>query len=186
MLSLPVFSVLAIDDDTIGNFNLVEGNAPIIAGWFETDDVFSPYADVTFNATVIDLDNTSDELTVKLFYSVDSFDTTNISIDMVFDSEIIAGTYYYELDFSGMAENTYIEYYYWVTDGNFTDREPAIGEPYLSIQWQYQAITLIRHPPSVTLERVEELNLLPYALLLTLISLVLFLIIGSKARSQSK
>ncbi len=123
--------------DSEGSFEISTVNdPPYIVDWYHNTTLIEPGTDVLFHATVWDIDNTSDELTVTLWYSNDTFMYDNNSVTMVFSKETSPDYYRYNYTIDGPNEGIY-SYYYEATDGEFTDYKPAgynVGV-YFDIQW---------------------------------------------------
>lgn len=138
--------VIANDDDNVvGILTLlnVANDSPIFIDWYETDILIDPFEDVTFYADVFDVDNTSGQLTITLYYSEDSFSSQNFSVSMSYDSKISANTYRYNYTMNGRPSGTYMQYYYQAFDGENRVNEDNTGFFY-DIQWSVPAITIVR------------------------------------------
>ena len=83
---------------------------------------------------MVDVDNTSGELTLTIYYSNDSFVSHNESVTMSYNDTISADTYRYIYEWDGEPANTYYDYYYQVFDGEHTVKENNSGL-YYDILW---------------------------------------------------
>lgn len=150
LLNLLPFQVEASDnDDSIGDFDLVTAiNDPsVILNWFYTDDLIQPYLSIEFNVTVYDPDNTSDELTIMLYYSDTVFYLTNISVEMSFSTENSPHNYTYTHVISGQETSTKIYYYYTIDDGYTLQRKPTNSDEFYDVLWSAPPVTIIRNIP---------------------------------------
>lgn len=136
--------------DSEGSFEISTVNdPPYIVDWYHNTTLIEPGTDILFHATVWDIDNSSDELTVTLWYSNDTFMYDNNSVSMVFYRETAADKYRYNYTIDGPNGGIYA-YYYEATDGEFIDYKPAgydVGV-YFYLQW----ITLIETVPTTVTE----------------------------------
>jgi len=130
-----VHSVLSQEDSSIGDFQVdTDNDPPFFVDWLDQEDTVSPYTSVLFYATILDIDNSSTELNVTLWYSNDSFSSVNVSVSMSYDSHPAANQWHFTYTFPGQAADTYYKYYYTVFDGNTTVKEDD-NSNYYDIQW---------------------------------------------------
>lgn len=172
-------------DDSIGDFDLItaENNPFILLNWFYTEDIIDPLVDVEFNVTVYDEDNTSDELSVKLYYSDDVFSSTNVSVALVFDEEISPHNYTYLYVISGQVANVKIYYYYIVYDGLTLERKPDLSDEFYDVLWA-SVVTVERYYDPPEKELVDRLVGSSAVFLLIFITIILLLIlIAGKKKS---
>lgn len=190
ILSLSVGLAQADDNDnSIGSFTTDIGNdSPVFQAWFETDELISPLDNVLFETDITDIDNSSVQLNVSLFYTFSSFIYANYSVNMSFASlrtEYDNQTYRFEYDFSAQASGTYMYYYYQVYDGFSTVQK---GIPaYFEIQWSFPPVTIERPlPPDTTYKRAEKIpNYLSFFLACAFLFFLTALIMA-KAKSQKE
>lgn len=125
----------ADDNDTSkGEFQIdTDNDAPSFTLVFDSTSLITPLQDVVFWAIIEDIDNTSTELTVTLYYSDDSFVLNNVSQSMSYESSPSANNYRYNYTMTGQPAGTYYQYYYQVEDGYSIVKS---GNPiYYDIQW---------------------------------------------------
>jgi len=131
----------ALEDDTsTGDFQFDSDNdAPSFSAWYDSTTLIQPEHNITFEVTVYDIDNSSGELTVYLWYSSDTFGVSNVSQIMAYSSNPNTNTYefVFEMDGTGKTEGTYYSYYYNVFDGETTVYQPAAYQSgiFFDIQW---------------------------------------------------
>jgi len=137
MIILTLISVSTLADDTTGSFTEdTDNDAPSYFGWYE-GTIVSPLVDVTFDVDVLDIDNSSTELTVDMFYSNDTFAVDNNTINLVYHSLVSANTYKYLYVMTGLPHDTYYKFYYRINDG-FTNVEKPVNYylgTYFDVQW---------------------------------------------------
>lgn len=94
----------------------------------------APYVNATFWAIIVDVDNTSTELNVTLWYSTGNWDAHNESILLTYNDTVSTDHYRFVYEFQGQARGTYYDYYFTGYDGEFniTDNNNGL---YYSIQW---------------------------------------------------
>jgi hypothetical protein len=154
LLFFSIGIVIANDDDNVTGYlalSNVANDSPIFMEWYETETLIDPFVDVTYYAEVFDIDNTSGQLTITLYYSEDSFSGQNLSVSMSYISKVSANTYRYEYTMTGRPSGTYMQYYYQAFDGENRVKEDNSGFFY-DIQWSVPAV-VIDHKP----KPVEEL-----------------------------
>lgn len=143
-LIIVILSLLFINpvlaDDSDGSFDLDYVNdAPSFSAWYDSTTLIQPEHNVTFEVTIQDIDNTSGELTVYLWYSSDIFGVSNISQIMYYSSNPSPDNYefVYEMDGTGKVHGTYYSYYYNVYDGYNTIYQPTayVSGIFFDIQW---------------------------------------------------
>ncbi len=132
------------DDTAIGNFLAsLEGNeSGTFLNYYDPHTLIDPYADVVFYTLIEDPDNTSDEITVTMFYSNDTFVSDNRSTVMMYSGEPEPDQYQYVTAWTGEPDNTVYHFYYKSYDGKNTVRKDDNGD-YFDITWG-----LPRKPPS--------------------------------------
>lgn len=127
-----VTSVVADDDTSEGDMALdLDNDAPIFIQWYEATVIIDENLPILFTAIIQDIDNTTAELNVTLYYSSDLFVTDNNSISMIFDAGLVS----YQYQFPGQPGITTYKYYYTVFDGTTLVRKPTTAEYYFDIQW---------------------------------------------------
>ena len=125
-------------DKVNGTFQYdTDNDAPTYQSWYDSTTLIDPYQDVLFYVVIEDIDNTSSELTVTLYYSNDSFGTYNISKSMSYASSPSTDNYRFTYLFPGEPLGTYYQYYYQVFDGdNYVEQPAAYASGILfDIQW---------------------------------------------------
>lgn len=135
----------AQDDYSSGSFEQDSDNdAPTFISWYDSTSLITPLQSVNFNVTIQDIDNSSGDLTVLLYYSDNSFASDNNSQTLVYFSGT-GNVYNYNYTFSGQSAGTYLEYYYNVYDGETRVYQPAayLSGIYFDIQWDTALV-----PPS--------------------------------------
>jgi len=128
------------DQDTTatGSFTHdTDNDAPLFASWYDSTTLIDPDADVLFYVVIYDIDNSSTELNVTLYWSDDSFGAINRSHNMAFSNSPSTNNYRYTYLFPGKPLGTYYQYYYVVNDGANTVYQPAayLSGIYFDIQW---------------------------------------------------
>ena len=129
---------IPVVSDSIGDFELDPFNdPPIFIDWYDSATLIPPDNSVTFHVLFNDIDNSSSELTVYLFYSNDSFAIYNNSYTMNFALENPRDTFRFTYLWPGQPYGTYFQYYYVLFDGsNYVKKPNEIGV-YLDIQWDF-------------------------------------------------
>lgn len=142
ILLIGVFSGVAIDDNSLGDLLMdTVADPPSFVDWYETTELIYPTTDVSFFAEVLDIDNSSGQLTVTLYYTYSNFATQNISFTMSYVSLVALQTYRFEYTFTGMPDGTYLTYYYHAFDGTNIVKEDNSGLFY-DIQWSFPPVTI--------------------------------------------
>ena len=117
-----------------GNVQIFVNDPPSFSTVYEGTEWITPLENVTFWAIIVDIDNTSGELTTTIYYSNDSFVSHNESVTMSYNDTISADTYRFIYEWEGESSNTYYDYYYQVFDGENIVQETN-GGLYYNIQW---------------------------------------------------
>lgn len=128
------------NDDSILAYFFLDSPAndpPVFIDWFETTEAQTPDEDVLVHAEIYDVDNTSGQLTVYMFYSTDDFLTHNISAPMTFNNSNGLHYYTFTVLVAGQPSGTYYQYYFTAFDGTTRVREPSTVGTYLEFQWYY-------------------------------------------------
>ena len=117
-----------------GDVQIFVNDPPTFASVFDASQLYPPYENVTFWAIIADVDNSSNELNVTLWYSNDSWVTHNESIPMIYNDTVSADNYRFIYEFEGERQGTYYDYYYTGFDGehNITDDNSGL---YYDIDW---------------------------------------------------
>ena len=189
LLVFSLFTVKAQDDNSTGNFNLDTVNDPsFFIEVFDTAEIIYPNTDVDFHAIVLDIDNTSAQVLITLYYTYSTFSTQNISVIMPYVSTGDPNTYRFEYTFTGKSAGTYLTYYYQAYDGTNIVKEDNSGF-YYDIQWNYPPVT-IETPlfPDVDYDKplIEVPNYLLIFLFLSIFVLVIAIFMNmSKSRIES-
>jgi len=124
------------NDTSVGNFSLdIDNDPPVFIDWFDSQSIITPNDPITFWAIVEDVDNSSGELTVTLYYSNDSFNLINVSQTMTYVSSPDTYQHQFEYTMAGQTAGTYYQYYYQAYDGESYVKEDNTGL-YYDIQWQ--------------------------------------------------
>lgn len=192
LVLLFVFSLVIVkaeDDNTTGDFNLDTVNDPsYFVDVFNTTALISPLTDVDFYAIVLDVDNTSAQLNITLFYTFSSFAVENYSLDMVYASTTEPNTYRFEYTFTGQLHGTYLLYYFSAFDGANRVNEDNSGF-YFDLLWSFPPVTIDR-PLSPDVDYERPIFEIPNYLLIFLALMVFLFVIAifmnmSKRRIES-
>ena len=191
-LFLPILGVPAQthdDDSSIGNLTYDTVNdAPVFIDVYNTSDLITPNEDVLFYAVIQDIDNTSAQLNVTLYYSYSIFNFENHSFEMSYASLEALQTYRFEHNFVGKTSGTSIIYYYQVFDGETIVRE---GYPlYYDLQWSVPPVVVERPlPDKQDYEReIPDVTRIAIVMisLVGLVSIILLLMAGTRKREPIK
>lgn len=128
------FGLQSASETASGNFTHDNDNDALF--WilvYDSTDLVSPDSAVGFYGVISDIDNSTTQFTIILFYSANSFASTS-NYSMTYDSLYDIDQYRYNLTFPGQSGGTYYEYYYQAYDGNSTVTENN-GGLYYDVQW---------------------------------------------------
>jgi hypothetical protein len=191
LLFFSIGIVIANEEDNVTGYlalSNIANDSPIFTDWYNTSVLIDPFIDVSFYAEVFDIDNTSGQLTITLYYSEDSFNSQNLSVSMNYISKVSANTYRYNYTMTGRPDGTYMQYYYQAFDGENRVKEDDSGF-YYDIQWLFPAITIdVPLPPDVDYERpiIEVPNILfIFVTLMLLLSVIAIFMNMSKRRIET-
>lgn len=140
-----------IDNDAPPSFVSVFDSTE--SGWISW--IVESDTNVTFWAIIEDIDNTSIELNVTLYYSSDVFITHFLSANLTFVSSPQMNQYQFEYEMSGQEKGTYYQYYYQGFDGETKIKDDNSGLYYV-IQWDSITSSDVNLPASITQEPKEE------------------------------
>lgn len=148
LVILPIGLGSAIEDWSEGQFlqNSTGNDAPYFISWYETSELITPLVDVEFYASVFDIDNSTTEINITVYYTFSTFAYENLSVDLVYDSNPLPHIYLYDYLFFGQVDVTTMRYYYQAYDGENIVRK---GYPtYFEITWSYPPVTIERPLPA--------------------------------------
>lgn len=184
-MNLSLYQVKAPDnDDSLGDFDVITAvnNPTIYLSWFYTYEIINPLIDVEFNVTVYDEDNTSDELSLILYYSDSFFQTSNDSVVLDFQVENSRHNYTYNYTLIGRISNIHVYYYYTVYDGLTLQRKPTSTDEYYDVLWLAPPLTIVRYNRDEKIVQ-QIVDISPLAIVFILL-FVLGMIV--KARKKTK
>lgn len=128
--------VIADDDDSRGDMALdLDNDPPVFIEWEEATAIVTENLDFLFYVVIEDIDNTSSELNVTLFYSNNLFVSDNNTINMTYESSPATNQYRFIYWFSGQPAVTTYDFYYVAFDGETQVRKPTTEGYYYNIQW---------------------------------------------------
>lgn len=143
MLLISPIKVFAADNDDIDlDFEIQGASPPSFTSWYDPTTLLDPYANALFYAVIYDLDNTSDEINVTLFYSLDGFGANNVSVEMNFADSPAENTYRYTYLMLGEPQGTYYQFYYQANDTTFIRKKPSEAGVYFDIQWDVEPVVV--------------------------------------------
>lgn len=135
--------VIASDNDPITtDFEIAGATPPTFSAWYDPTSLLDPFADALFYVVIYDVDNSSDEINITLFYSVDTFGIHNVSQQMAFSNSPAANTYRYTYNMLGKPAGTYYQYYYQANDTTFVRKKPSEAGVYFDIQWDVEPVAI--------------------------------------------
>jgi hypothetical protein len=140
IIMVPVYQTLGNSTDPATGTVTLTGAAndpPMIVDFYEPVSIVSANENVTFFCLLYDLDNSSNELNVTLFYSVNSFATVNNSVNLTFNYSPETDYYRFDYEIAGQPPNTLWQFYYMAYDGETRVYEPTnyVSGDFLWIQW---------------------------------------------------
>lgn len=134
--------IINVNSDSItGDFETINtvNDPPIFTEWYETATKIPPDEDILFFAIINDPDNSSDELSITLYYSNDSFVANNQSAAMVYSNEPSFRHFNFTYFFIGQPLGTVLQYYFQAADGGTPVKKPLVT--FFEVEWGIGAVT---------------------------------------------
>jgi hypothetical protein len=176
ILFIGAFTGLASNDNSTGDLLMdTVPDPPSFIDVYNTTELITPLTNVDFYAIVLDIDNTSAQLNITLFYTFSSFVAENYSLDMVYVSTIEPNTYRFEYTFTGQSHGTYLYYYFTAFDNTTLVKEDNSGF-YFDLLWSFPPVTIERPLPADVDYEKPIFEVPNYLLIFLALMLFLFMI----------